>query len=133
MSKYRINIADKIYEMEVERLDEVAATIEKHQRTTSGREAAANSINVNESGIGQSVSERIVKKDNTVYSPMPGTIIKLYVKNGDAVKRGQVILVLEAMKMENEITSPKDGIISGLNVAERQSVPGNAVLFEVND
>ena len=45
-------------------------------------------------------------------APMPGTILKVNVNNGDAVKAGQVLVVLEAMKMENEILAPKDGTIT---------------------
>ena len=49
---------------------------------------------------------------DTVAAPMPGTIVKINVSVGDAVKKGSVLLVLEAMKMENEIVAPSDGKIS---------------------
>ena len=53
---------------------------------------------------------------------MPGTILELKVKAGDAVKAGQVILIMESMKMENEITSPRDGTVAQVVAAKGQTV-----------
>lgn len=52
-----------------------------------------------------------------VCAPMPGNILKVNVKNGDTVKAGTVLFVLEAMKMENEIQAPVDGKVSGVSVS----------------
>lgn len=52
----------------------------------------------------------------TINAPMPGNIMNVLVKAGDSVTKGQVLLVLEAMKMENEIMSPRDGVIAGVHV-----------------
>ena len=59
---------------------------------------------------------------STITAPMPGTILKVNVNAGDAVKKGQVLLILEAMKMENEIVAPADGKIASVNVAKGTSV-----------
>jgi biotin carboxyl carrier protein len=67
----------------------------------------------------------------TVTSIMPGTIVKILVSEGERVSKGTVVLVLEAMKMENEIRSPVDGIIKEIRVAAHQAVMKNAVLFSV--
>ena len=65
-----------------------------------------------------------------VAAPMPGTILKVNVKNGDAVKEGQVLVVLEAMKMENEIMAPKSGTITQVAVQKGASVnTGDALVF----
>ena len=64
----------------------------------------------------------------TVKSPMPGTILSVNVKQGDAVKAGQVLMILEAMKMENEIMAPCDGTVSSVAVAQGASVDTGAVL-----
>ncbi len=64
----------------------------------------------------------------TVNSPMPGTILSVNVQNGAVVKKGDVLMVLEAMKMENEIMSPCDGTVSAVNVNAGQSVETGAVL-----
>ncbi|MBQ6498669.1 MAG: biotin/lipoyl-binding protein, partial [Ruminococcus sp.] len=69
--------------------------------------------------------------DGTVVSPMPGTIVQLMAAQGDKVSKGQPILVLEAMKMENEITAAKDGVLSELRVAEGQTVAGGEILFTI--
>ena len=67
-----------------------------------------------------------------IKAPMPGTIIKVNVKAGDSVKRGDVLCVLEAMKMENEIMAPADGTVAGVNVSSGESVQTDAVLLSLN-
>ncbi|WP_279426570.1 acetyl-CoA carboxylase biotin carboxyl carrier protein subunit [Anaeromyxobacter terrae] len=64
-------------------------------------------------------------------APMPGRIAKVRVKVGDAVREGQALLVVEAMKMENELRSPKDGKVVEVLVTEGQAVEGNAKLCVV--
>jgi biotin carboxyl carrier protein len=59
---------------------------------------------------------------------MPGTILKINVKVGDSVKAGDVVCVLEAMKMENDICAPQDGVVSSVEVAQGASVATDAVL-----
>lgn len=67
----------------------------------------------------------------TLKAPMPGTILKVNVGTGDSVKKGQVLLILEAMKMENEIVAPSDGKISSVNVAKGTSVNAGDVLVSM--
>ncbi len=64
-------------------------------------------------------------------SPMPGKIVKVLARVGDVVKEGQGIAVIEAMKMENEVKSPKDGKVVELHVVEGQAVDGGAKLAAV--
>ncbi len=64
----------------------------------------------------------------TVKSPMPGTILSINVQNGTAVKKGDVLMILEAMKMENEIMCPCDGTVTSVNVNSGASVETGAVL-----
>ncbi len=66
-----------------------------------------------------------------VTSPMPGKIVKVLVAAGDEVKQGQGLVVVEAMKMENELRSPKDGKVVELLVVEGQAVEANAKLCAV--
>lgn len=63
-----------------------------------------------------------------VTSPMPGTILSVNVSNGSAVKKGDVLMVLEAMKMENEIMCPRDGTIASVNVAKGAAVESGTLL-----
>lgn len=58
----------------------------------------------------------------TVKAPMPGTVLSLKVAAGQAVRRGDVLLILEAMKMENEITSPSDGVVAAIRVQSGSTV-----------
>ena len=64
----------------------------------------------------------------TVSSPMPGTILSVNVTNGAVVKKGDVLMILEAMKMENEIMSPCDGTIASVAVTKGSNVETGAVL-----
>lgn len=64
----------------------------------------------------------------TVKAPMPGTILAVNVAAGDAVKRGQVLMILEAMKMENEIMCPRDGRIVSVSAAKGAAVESGTVL-----
>ena len=59
---------------------------------------------------------------NKVNSPMPGTILDVKVSVGQAVKNGQVLCILEAMKMENEIAAPCDGVVASINVTKGATV-----------
>ena len=69
------------------------------------------------------------KKVNEVKAPMPGLVLDVRVSEGDTVKKGDAILVLEAMKMENIIKSPTDGIIKKINVKKGLAVEKNQVLI----
>lgn len=69
-------------------------------------------------------------KVNSVKAPMPGLVLRIHVKPGDAVKKGDALLVLEAMKMENVIKSPSDAVIKKITVSERTAVDKNQMLIE---
>ena len=69
---------------------------------------------------------------NSVTAPMPGTILAVKVSAGQSVKKGDVICVLEAMKMENDIPAPCDGVIASINVQKGASVAANDVLATLN-
>jgi len=68
----------------------------------------------------------------SVKAPMPGNIIKVNVKAGDSVKKGDILCILEAMKMENEICAPSDGVVAGVNVVQGASVQTDDVLLSLN-
>ena len=67
-----------------------------------------------------------------IKSPMPGTINAVNVTAGQAVKKGDVLCILEAMKMENEIKAPRDGSVASVNVTKGQSVSSGDVLLSLN-
>ena len=68
----------------------------------------------------------------SVSSPMPGTILDVKVSVGQSVKKGDVICVLEAMKMENDIPAPQDGVIASVNVQKGSSVNAGDVIASLN-
>ena len=68
----------------------------------------------------------------TVAAPMPGKILAVKASVGQAVKKGEVIMVLEAMKMENDIVAPQDGTIASINAAVNDSVESGATLATLN-
>ena len=66
-----------------------------------------------------------------IAAPMPGTIVSVNVSDGQSVKKGDVLVVLEAMKMENEIKAPKDGTVTGISVSKGESVDTGATLVTI--
>lgn len=66
-----------------------------------------------------------------VKSPLPGVIVAVKVKVGDAVKNGQVVAVLEAMKMENEIQAEFDGVVTSVNVSQGDSILEGAPIVTI--
>ncbi|HYS46954.1 MAG TPA: biotin/lipoyl-containing protein, partial [Rhizomicrobium sp.] len=70
-------------------------------------------------------------QDGAVVAPMPGMVTALAVAQGQAVKRGEILLVLEAMKMENALVAPFDGVVAALNAALGASVTEGAVLARI--
>lgn len=121
MSKYKITINGKEYEMDVELMDgsaPVAAAPAKVAKTAAAPAPAKKAAPV-------------AAAEGAVISPMPGTILKVNVKVGDTVKAGDSVVILEAMKMENDITAPKDGVVKELFVDEKQTVAKGEALFEV--
>jgi biotin carboxyl carrier protein len=67
----------------------------------------------------------------SVVSPLPGSVISVAVKVGDAVKRGQAVMVIESMKMENNIPSPRDGKVTAIHVAAGQGVMQGDALIDI--
>ena len=78
--------------------------------------------------MGMSASGTGAVKD--IKAPMPGLILDLKVKPGDEVKKGDVVLILEAMKMENIIKAPGDGTVKDVKVSLKQSVEKNQILIQ---
>jgi acetyl-CoA/propionyl-CoA carboxylase biotin carboxyl carrier protein len=68
-----------------------------------------------------------------VVAPMQGTIVKIAVEDGQQVEQGDLLLVLEAMKMENPVTAPKAGTVSGLTAEPGAAVTSGTVLCQITD
>lgn len=123
MKNYRITVNGNVYDVEVEELGTGAAT------RTAAPKAAPKAVAAPKAAAPAAAgSEGAVK----VNSPMPGKILSVKASVGQAVKRGEVIMILEAMKMENEIVAPSDGTIASINVNEGASVEAGSVLASLN-
>lgn len=123
MKNYRITVNGNVYDVEVEELGTGAATQTAAPKAAPKAVAAPKAATPKAAG-----SEGAVK----VNSPMPGKILSVKASVGQAVKRGEVIMILEAMKMENEIVAPSDGTIASINVNEGASVEAGSVLASLN-
>ena len=69
---------------------------------------------------------------NKITAPMPGTILDVKVSVGQSVKKGDVICVLEAMKMENEIPAPQDGVVASISVQKGSAVNAGDIIATLN-
>ena len=113
MKNYRITVNGNVYDVEVEELGTGAATQTAAPKAAPKAVAAPKAATPAATG-----SEGAVK----VNSPMPGKILSVKASVGQAVKRGEVIMILEAMKMENEIVAPSDGTIAKHKCKRRRKV-----------
>lgn len=123
MKKFLIKVNGTDYEVEVEELggsQPVIQTVTPAATVKAAPPKAAAPVAQGKQGA--------VK----VTSPMPGTILGVKVKQGDQVKKGDTIIILEAMKMENEIPAPQDGVISSINVETGASVESGQLLASLN-
>lgn len=111
MKKYKVNVNGQMYEITVEECDVNEAS------APATPAASAAPVAPVATGDGEPVS-----------CPMPGTILAVNVSNGAQVKKGDVMFVLEAMKMENEICASKDGVVSDVSVTKGAAVDSGAVL-----
>ena len=75
--------------------------------------------------------EAVLKRSGLVKSFIPGNIVKIFMKDGDKVKEGDLVLIHEAMKMENEMRAPIAGTIKSIGVQEGENILSNHLLFEI--
>lgn len=129
MSKYRIFLEGKTYEMEIELLDEKTVQQPVTRQEYKEYKSATKDTNVNV--VDPAKQKQIVNNTGAVAAPMPGTVIRIEKKIGDVVKAGELVLILEAMKMENEILAPAEGMITIMSCTEGDTVSGGDLLFEV--
>lgn len=88
----------------------------------------------NESRYRQSrMQSKQLHNDNTIRSPMPGKVVRVFVKPGDTVEDGQPLIVLSAMKMESEFKAGKRGIVREVTVKEGETVENNQLLVVIED
>jgi biotin carboxyl carrier protein len=81
--------------------------------------------------VAKTSSPTAPKGSGTIKSPLPGTILEIFIKEGDEVKRGQIVLMLEAMKMENNIEADKDGKVVSIHKQKGDAVMEGDILITI--
>ena len=132
MKKYNITVNGNKYEVEVDEVGGVPElTSVAAQPAPSATPAAAPSQPAAPAPAPAPASSAPSADATVIESPMPGTIIDLIKKPGDEVADSEVVLILEAMKMENEIVAPRAGVIDAIPVVKGSSVNAGDVLFSI--
>lgn len=126
MKKYNIKVNGNLYEVEVEEVSETPVV-----RAPQVTQAPAPGPEVPRPAVERREPESVPEGETAATAPMPGTILDIKVAEGDNVTDGQVILILEAMKMENEIQAPRAGVISSIAVSTGASVNAGQVLATI--
>ena len=145
--KYKITIKNKTYEVEIENINArpVVAFVDG-DRFEVMPEHADQAETKNESGGTKRIAEKIIPNPiptsaaapspnpalngNTLTAPLPGTVIDVFVKAGEKVEAGQVVVIIEAMKMKNSIRSVFSGIVGEVLVSAGQSVSHKQALMK---
>lgn len=123
MKNYRITVNGTAYDVAVEELEEGTVAAAPVASAPATPKAAPKKAAPKAAGGQGSIK---------ITSPMPGKILGVKVAPGAAVSRGDVVVVLEAMKMENEIVAPEDGTIASIDVSEGASVEAGDTLASMN-
>ena len=134
MKKFRITVEDKIYDVTVEVLDEGDATGAETKLLPPAAPAA--SAPVGAAPAPQAASARPVPPASvgpgSVVSPLAGTVVEVHTKVGQAVKQGDNLVTLEAMKMNTAIVAPADGRVGAVNVEPGATVQEGQVLLTLS-
>lgn len=117
MAKYEIKLDGSTYEIEVTEVSESTKKVSSSNKDKIASTTPKKTIDTNDNRV--------------ILAPMPGTILKLIKNEGDFVSEGETVLIIEAMKMENEIKSPRDGILKKMLVQLGEKVSSKESLFEV--
>lgn len=127
MKNYRITVNGKVYEVAVEEIGATSAPV----APVAAPVAPVAAPTPAPAAAPAPVAAPAAVGGTPVNSPMPGTILQVKVTAGQAVKKGETLFVLEAMKMENDIPAPCDGTIASINTQKGASVQAGDVLASI--
>lgn len=128
--KYKVTLNGRTYEVEVV-ADKAMCIAEYEAIVPAAAPAAAPVAAAPVAAAAPAAGGMTVTGGESVKAPMPGNILKVNVQNGQAVKAGEVLVVLEAMKMENEIMAPKAGTVTQVLVSKGSTVDTGAPLVVI--
>jgi biotin carboxyl carrier protein len=133
MKKFNITVNGKSYEVDVEEIGGASYNAPVARQVTQAAPApqVAQAAPAAPAPKAAPVTQEAVAGGETTFSPMPGTILDIKVQEGDSVKSGQVLLILEAMKMENEIMAARDGKVLAIQVSKGASVNAGEALIVI--
>lgn len=132
MKRFNITVNGKAYDVQVEELGGTAAPAAAAAPTSVPAPApAAAAPAAAPAPAAEAAPAAPAAGTESICAPMPGTIVNIVVSAGAAVKSGDVLLVLEAMKMENEIMAPRDGVVAGVHVNKGDSVDSGKLLVSL--
>jgi biotin carboxyl carrier protein len=127
-NSYHILKENKSFSAEVIEKDFYRKTYKIKINNSSYEVVISDSLDLLISDMGFAISS--ARDIDSISAPMPGLILEIHVRIGQAVNEDDPLLILEAMKMENVITSPRDGIIKSISVKKSESVDKNQLLIE---
>lgn len=127
MKQLRVTVNGKAYDVQVEELGATSAPV---AAAAPAAAPAPMSVPAPAAAPAASVAQA-AGEGEAVNAPMPGNILDVKVKSGDAVKNGQPLIILEAMKMENEICAPKDGTVTAVMVNKGDTVDAGQGLVTI--
>lgn len=132
MKEYRYKINGNLYKVTVGNIEEnnvhvevngTPYTVELEKPATPKIKPVIRTASTTPAAPPLAVTRPTVSQGKSgIKSPLPGVILDIKVKEGDTVKRGQTLLILEAMKMENDIKSDRDGKVTAINVSKGESI-----------
>lgn len=134
IKQYKITVNGKLYDVSVEEVGEILGGVQASKTiSTFVNTDNANTNNNNEKQISNKPQDSIPIDENaiSIKAPMPGTILSFNVLVGDTVSEGQVLAILEAMKMENELVSPASGKVKSIHVEKGSSVVENQIILQI--
>lgn len=132
MKKYNITVNGTTYEVLVEEAGTVSAPVTYSAPVATSAPAPVAAAPAAPKAAPAAPKTSAGAGSVKVTSPMPGTILAIKVTAGQSVKKGDVICVLEAMKMENDIPAPQDGVIASIDIQKGASVNAGDVLATLN-
>ncbi len=134
IKQYKITVNGKLYDVSVEEVGEILGGVQASKTiSTFVNTDNANTNNNNEKQTSNKPQDSIPIDENaiSIKAPMPGTILSFNVSVGDTVSEGQVLAILEAMKMENELVSPASGKVKSIHVEKGSSVVENQIILQI--